>query len=490
MRHCAGIVILICIALADVGGAAGQDANQASDHPATTQASILPGPFSTDLSLQSIKAVADAVAKYQFAHPATQPVRRRQWVEATFYAGLIPYAQTTGNQALLKGMWETAEENQWQLGPEPRFADDHCIGWAYTALYLVDPQPHRIAPLKERFDEIEKLPHNESLELKDRIVHREWAWCDALFMAPPTWTHLYRCTGDRKYLHLMNRLWWKASDYLYDKDEQLYYRDSRFFTRREENGQKIFWSRGNGWVVAGLARVLNDLPQDYPARARYVEQFKQMCERLLPLQREDGSWPAGLLDPQRWDAPETSGTGFFTYAFMWGINHGFLERDRHMPAVEKGWKLLASSVHPNGKLGWVQPVGASPAEVRADLTQSYGAGAMLLAASEIYRAVMLQGTPSIEFVADNPQNEVRINTAVQVSADRLFKGSPDGQIVVIERNSGKIVSKKQAKDVGTTLSFHADFVPGERKTFVVHVLGDSKAQFVAGDKPVEVTLDP
>ena len=60
----------------------------------------------------------------------------------------------------------------------------------------------------------------------------------------------------RKYLDLANRLWWKTTNYFYDETSICTIRDSRYFDTREKNGKKVFWSRGNGWVLAGLARMM------------------------------------------------------------------------------------------------------------------------------------------------------------------------------------------------------------------------------------------
>ena len=51
-------------------------------------------------------------------------------------------------------------------------------------------------------------------------------------------------------------------NYLYDKEEHLFYRDHRYFAKREANGKKVFWGRGNGWVLGGLVEILQALPKD------------------------------------------------------------------------------------------------------------------------------------------------------------------------------------------------------------------------------------
>jgi rhamnogalacturonyl hydrolase YesR len=194
-----------------------------------------------------------------------------------------------------------------------------------------------------------------------------------------------KATGRQDYLDFMVQHWWQTSDYLYDPEEHLYFRDDRFFARRERNGRKVFWSRGNGWVMAGLARVLQDLPRDHLSRPRFVRQFREMAERIVTLQQPDGFWRASLLDPGSYPMRETSGTGFYVYALGWGVNEGLLERSTFAPAVLNGWSALVSSVHEDGKLVYVQPIGETPVHFDEESTDVYGDGAFLLAGSEVYR---------------------------------------------------------------------------------------------------------
>jgi rhamnogalacturonyl hydrolase YesR len=192
-------------------------------------------------------------------------------------------------------------------------------------------------------------------------------------------------TGDRRYLELCSKLWWKTSDYLFDPTENLYFRDSRYFTPREANGKKVFWSRGNGWVLAGLARVLAETPKSDSLRAKWEAQFVAMAKRVSALQTPDGTWHASLLDPASFPAPETSGTGFFCYALAWGIRDGLLDRATYEPVVRRAFAALCQSVDPSGRLGFVQPIGQDPRVVTQFDTDTYGVGAFLLAASQMAR---------------------------------------------------------------------------------------------------------
>ena len=213
----------------------------------------------------------------------------------------------------------------------------------------------------------------------------DWWWCDALFMAPPVLARLYAVSGDREYLDFLDRMWWDTTDFLFDSTEGLYYRDKSYIGKPNANGRKVFWSRGNGWVMGGTVRVLQYLPKNHPARARYVQLLKTMAASVARVQGEDGLWRPSLLDPTEAPVPETSGTGFFCYALAWGVNNGVLERKTYLPVIRKAWRGLVSHVREDGKLGRVQQIGAAPAKVAAEDNQEYGSGAFLLAGSEMLK---------------------------------------------------------------------------------------------------------
>ncbi len=125
----------------------------------------------------------------------------------------------------------------------------------------------------------------------------------------------------------------------------------------EANGKKIFWSRGNGWVVGGLVRLLKELPKAHPKRDFYLKQYRDMMNRVVELQQPDGLWRSSLLDPASYPGGEASGTGFYIYAMAWGINNKLLDKKKFLPSVKKAWIGLNTLVHADGKVGWTQPIG-------------------------------------------------------------------------------------------------------------------------------------
>ncbi len=331
-----------------------------------------------------VLAVMERVADWQLVHPAANRPKDG-WVQAAGYTGIMALAGISESPRFDEAMMKMGAENQWKPGSRVYHADDYCVVQTYAELSLRHHDATLIAPATERFDAIlaHPTPVGREFNSPQRVIN--WWWCDALFMGPPAWLRVWKATGKQAYLDFAVENWWKTSDFLYDRDEHLYFRDATYFDKREANGKKIFWSRGNGWVMGGLVRVLQYLPADHPARPRLERQFREMAARIVALQQDDGFWRSSLLDPANYPAKEESGTGFFCYALTWGVNHGLLDRGTTLPVALKAWAAVGTCVEPDGRLIHVQPIGADPKKFDENATEPYGVGALLLAGSEIYR---------------------------------------------------------------------------------------------------------
>jgi unsaturated rhamnogalacturonyl hydrolase len=323
-----------------------------------------------------------SVAKWQLANPKHE---LRDWTNGAFYAGVFAAYETTKSPDLLDAMMQMGEKNAW--GPGKRFdhADDIVINQTYLDLYRLKKDKRMLQPT---IDVANRLKTETGNEVQKHGI--TWWWCDALFMAPPTLAKLANITGDKSYLALNDRLFRETYNLLYNNNERLYARDASYLIapdgsgKREANGKLVFWSRGNGWVLGGLARLLKELPKNHPTRDFYIKQYREMSERIASLQQPDGLWRSSLLDPASYPGGEASGTGFHVYGIAWGINNKILDRDRFLPVIKKAWPALNTLVHPDGKVGWTQPIGADPRRnFDADNWEVYGAGAYMLAGSEV-----------------------------------------------------------------------------------------------------------
>jgi rhamnogalacturonyl hydrolase YesR len=335
-----------------------------------------------DIKTAMIKAM-----RWQEAHPI-QAKSPTDWTNGAYYVGVTRALMSTGDTAFRNTLQSMAERVAWQPWKRYFHADDIIITYSYMHLKELG-LPANLAPTDSMIREHLYKPHEwRSGNVKDekKIL---WWWCDALFMAPPVLARHARMKGDPSILDEMDRYFRQTYDMLYDKEERLFYRDGRFLwtgqstDRKEANGKKVFWARGNGWVLAGLALLLEEMPAKDPRRGFYEGLFKDMALRIKELQPADGLWRTSLLHPESFAHGEASGSGFFTFALAWGIRNGLLDRGTYEASVNKGWSALLACQHPDGKVGWVQNIGYDPKPADADSWQNFGTGAFLMAASEM-----------------------------------------------------------------------------------------------------------
>ena len=311
------------------------------------------------------------------------------WTRSVYYEGLMALNKIAPQSAFYDYAVQWGEKHNWQLvgGVNTRHADNHCAGQTYIDLYLIDKKEERIRDIKASVDLMVQS------DKKD-----DWSWVDALQMAMPVFTRLGVIYKDTNYFRKMYDLYSFSKNQhggngLYNKAEHLWWRDKDFVPPyKEPNGKNCYWSRGNGWVLASLARTLDLLPKTDPHYAEYLQDFKDMSAALLPLQRADGFWNVSLFDPTHFEGKETSGTALFTYGFTWGINHGHLDKKKYMPSIVKAWNgLVNDALHKDGALGYVQSTGKEPKDgqpVTFDHFpdfEDYGLGSFLLAGTEIYK---------------------------------------------------------------------------------------------------------
>lgn len=434
---------------------------QTADDPAAEK----PQPAAAPVAQAQPRAPADILeamrrtARWQLANPGDR--RATSWVNAVFFAGLSALADLTGEPEWEGALVAAGEKAAWQPGERPFHADDHCIVQSYLDLYLRLRDPRLLAPSRKRFDAVLAAPSRAGLEWGTPDCRDRWAWCDALFMAPPAWARMAYVTQDARYLDFMNREWWATTGYLWETNAALFFRDSRFFPQREPNGQKVFWARGNGWVLAGLVRTLDYLPAKFPDYPRYRGLYDKMAAAVLKAQQPDGLWRTGLLDPAAHPQAESSGSGLLLYGLAAGVNRGWLERQRAEEAVRRGWLALAACAGADGRLERVQPIGAAPEAFDPGHTAPFGAGAFLLAGSEVFR--LNGGLPAprahARFVPERKDDFAWENDCVAFRAygPALREGSENSGIDCwLKRVACPVIDKWYADEALRGVSYHKD----------------------------------
>ena len=361
---------------------------------------------SASWTLEAIAYNAKLTADWMIANPKKHS--QLDWTYGAFYAGITALGLSDPTLPYLDQIRELGKTNNWGHLPRTYHADDHCIGQSWLELAAADNNPACAEPLRQCFDSILANPHTGSLDFTAKDNQKRWSWCDALFMSPTVFVKMAGLTGDTKYLDFMDREYKSTYDLLYSREDHLFFRDSRYFDKKTKSGRRVFWCRGNGWVFGSLPILLRDLPADRPSRAFYVNLFQEMAAAVKQAQHADGAWRPSLLDPEDPNLPEMSGTSFFTFGLLWGINNGILDRAEYLPCVEKAWKAITKNINAAGRLGWVQPIGDKPASYAEDACEVYAVGAYLCAALELRKFVIADVHPSRRIIDTvNPINVYR-----------------------------------------------------------------------------------
>jgi len=333
-----------------------------------------------------VLATMRRVADWQFAHmPNPDRYPPRGWEMAPFYIGVLALDSVSPDRHYQDAMVVQGKANNWQPHRRLYHADDHCVCQAYLELHRQIGAEEMIAPTRARFDQILANPPKSTMDWNSPNAQDRWTWCDALFMGPVVWLQLWKATSDTRYLDYMNHEWWATTERLFSPSVGFYFRDESYLDVREANGRTIHWARGNGWVFAGLCRVLDLFPKGHPDYSRYKKLYLDMAAAVLAAQQPDGLWRVGLLDPASHPARETSGSSFLTFGLAWGVNRGLLDRAQVEPAIYHGWNALMGCVTPEGKLEHVQPIGAAPHGFDPKNTEPFAVGAFLLAGSEVFK---------------------------------------------------------------------------------------------------------
>jgi rhamnogalacturonyl hydrolase YesR len=346
-----------------------------------------------DVDNNQIKKSMIKALEWQETHPIIA-IAPTDWTNGAYYVGVVRAHKATKDMMYMAALKNQGYWNNWQTFKRIHHADDVTISYSYLYVDMTDGRKNFVdlEPTKNFLDghlyaNDEWKAGTDKSEYGRTIL---WWWCDALFMAPPVINLYAKHTKQPKYLDEMHKFYVQSYHQLFDKEENLFARDMRFVWQgtdkdsKEPNGKKVFWSRGNGWVIAGLALLLDDMPKEYEHRSFYENLYKKMAERILELQPNDGLWRTSLLSPESYDHGEVSGSGFHTFALAWGINNGYLDK-KHTPAIKKAWNALAACQHQDGRIGWVQNIGAFPEPATEDSWQNFGTGAFLMAGSEVLK---------------------------------------------------------------------------------------------------------
>ncbi len=363
-----------------------------TNHPTSIKVNIQQPVAEDLLSEEGVATMMHKVADWQIGTPYLVK-NKNDWHWCAFYRGLMAAHQATGDSRYLDELMNVGQSYDWSILPDFFHADRLLICDIYAYLYEVDGK--RNHDIMAQTEWVMNQHTRADLKIEDCSLNhtnnpysaRWWTWCDALYMATPSFFTYTNVMGDESTRDFANDQFHTIADFLYSPADSLFFRDNRFFTKKSTNGGKLFWSRGNGWLMGALPRIIDALPESHEYRPYYIKMYKEMAHKILNLQREEGIWTVNLLDPEELMLGESSGSGFFGYALAWGVNRGILDAEIYEPAARKAWVTLCGNVSTFGRLGYVQATAGEPFPFFEYQYHTYASGAFLMFGSEMLKMV-------------------------------------------------------------------------------------------------------
>ena len=333
------------------------------------------------------------------------------WDGGSYFSGIMALYQTTKEQQYLDSAIAWGNYNNWMPhnGVNTTVGDDQCCEQTYCEVYGLNPTTANLkmiqnvqANLENEFDKV-------------RAAHTNvWTWCDLCYMSPPAITRYAIVYNQLRFLDTMDLCWWGTAKMLYDSTHHFWFRDGGYINQKTSNGNPVFWSCGDAWVLGGMARILAYMPKTYPTRAKWEKQFVDVCAATKAQQGSTlypGLWTTSMLDHQQYPDPETSGSAFFCFAMMWGVNNGILDSTAFLPCIKKAWTDLVANVNAQGMLLRCQTPSAAPASIPVNLSSREGEGAFILSGQELVKwaqgATSISPSPSLVGSHPHSTREIR-----------------------------------------------------------------------------------
>ena len=310
--------------------------------------------------------------------PTTCAINNK-WDNGVLMVGIIEHWRQYGTAAYRTYAENWASHNNWTLfsntsgrdQENPNWNNRMTAGYTYLRLLQAGTPGASVADVISNLDAQLALgisPEREGLVNYvfpgSTRASLSWKYVDANFTALPVWVAMGAETGDERYYNRVRDL----QDYqvnvmgLQSPTTRLWFQHEIAKTQTSPNGLPVVWGRGNGWIAAGLALALTELPTWRSEYATYRTRFTDLMNAVRTRQRSDGFWNMNLADPAHSAAPETSATALLAFAMARGIDLGLLDRATYEPVAARAWNgIVATAIATDGHLGFCQGVGGGPA---------------------------------------------------------------------------------------------------------------------------------
>jgi Predicted unsaturated glucuronyl hydrolase involved in regulation of bacterial surface properties, and related proteins len=292
----------------------------------------------------SPQEIGKRVAEHFVIRPLPDAPSEIIYPEVCAWYGALTFAHLTGDNKLLTRLEERFSplfRADSILIPVPNHVDNTVFGSVPLELYLLTKDLKYLTLGRKIADRQWALPEGTGATPESMIFYEKGytpqtrMWIDDMYMITAVQVQAYRATGDKKYIE-------RAAKEMVLYLDSLQRPNGLFFHAQDV---PFFWSRGNGWMAAGMSELLSSLPENNPNRPRIMEGYKKMMTSLLKYQTENGTWRQLIDEPESWY--ETSGTGMFAFAMITGVKNGWLDKTTYGAAARKAWLGLISFIDQN-----------------------------------------------------------------------------------------------------------------------------------------------
>ena len=237
-----------------------------------------------------------------------------KWDNGVLMMGVVEHWRKYGTASYRTYAENWADHNDWTLfsntsgrdQENPNWNNRMTAGYTYLRLTQAGSPGATVADVVRNLDAqlaLQISPERE--QLVDYVFpgstkgSLSWKFVDANFTALPVWIAMGKQTGDTRYYDRVRDLQNYQLDVmrLQDPATKLYFQNENAKTKVTANGLPVLWGRGNGWMAAGLASTLTDLPTSRAEYATYRTRFTELVHALRTRQRADGFWSMNLADP-------------------------------------------------------------------------------------------------------------------------------------------------------------------------------------------------
>jgi len=279
-----------------------------------------------------------------------KPATEITYPDACAWYGALTFSKRIQDLDLSNRLIKRAElllKEEAHLVPYAKDVDRAVIGIVPLEVYNQTKDKRFLAiGLKSADEQFKTLSAEEygklSLEVRDRYANGlSWHtrfWMDDMYMITALQSQAFRATKQYKYIDRTAREMVAYLDTMQTPNGLFYH----------ANDVPFYWGRGDGWLAAGMAELLEILPKENMYRPRILKGYKEMMKTLLKYQDKKGMWHQLLDDPNAW--PETSCTAMFTFAFITGVKNGWLEEKTYGPAARRAWISLCGYLNEHGDL--------------------------------------------------------------------------------------------------------------------------------------------